>query len=171
MQHGSVMTRLEFDVSALDHSSIRVRRIYDYWNEIRAGRSMPYRSDFDPTDIPHHLPGILLIDIEGVRPDGTGIYRYRVVGQWEVAARGHNPTGSLVEDGFFGPSLESCLTDYDTVRRTGTPLFAPLDFIDSRGLQVNEYSIVLPFTDNGVEVSKILVYSERRVRAENDLPY
>lgn len=147
---------------------MRIRRIYDYWNEIRRGRRMPFRTDFDPAAIPHHLSGILLIDVEGVRPDGTGIYRYRVVGQWEVAARGHNPTGKLVEDGYYSPSWESTLTDYDTVRRSGTPLYSPLDFIDPKGIHVDEYSILLPFTDDGTSVSKILVYSERRRHPEDD---
>ncbi|MEC9266862.1 MAG: PAS domain-containing protein [Alphaproteobacteria bacterium] len=165
------MSGLEFDLSALDHSSIRIRRIFDYWNDIRAGRPMPAWSDFDPADIRHHLPGIILIDVEAPRPDGTFPYRYRVVGQWEVDARGHNPTGSTVDEGFYGPALESALSDYDTVRSTAGPLYAPLDFIDSRGLHVDEYSILLPFTDKGTRVDKILVYSERRVRPDCDLPY
>lgn len=118
-------------------------------------------------DIPGHLPGILLIDVEGIREGGGGSYRYRVVGEWEVAMRHHNPTGRLVHEGFYGPSLESVLGDYDFVLAHRAPLYAPLDFQDSRGRWIEEYSILFPFSENGEAVSQILVYSERRSQRED----
>lgn len=160
------MTQVWFDPSALDLASKRVREIYRYWNEIRAGRPMPRRADFDPVDIPGHLPGILLIDVVGLREGGGGAYRYRVVGEWEVASRRHNPTGCLVHEGFYGPSLESVLGEYDFVLAHCAPLYAPLDFQDDYGRWIEEYSILFPFSEDGATVSQILVYSERRTQHE-----
>lgn len=141
-----------------------VRTILAYWDASRDARVLPRRVDFNPMDLPGHLPGLMLIDVEGVRPDGLGIYRYRVVGGYEVANRGHNPTGQLVEQGYFAESLESALADYERVRLTGKPLFGPVTFIDDRGRRVSEESVLLPYSEDSEMVSQILVYSERQVR-------
>lgn len=140
----------------------RVRSIVDYWAARRRDGGIPKRADFDPMDLPRHLPGILLVGIEGIKPDGTGIYRYRVVGEEEVRNRGHNPTGKLLEEGFFAESLESALADYEAVRTSGRPLYAPVSFLDDRGRRILEDSVMLPFSEDGVTVSQVLVYSERR---------
>lgn len=127
---------------------------------------MPQRRDFDPADVPRHLPGILLIDVEGITDDGAGetvgIYRYRVVGSQEVANRGHNPTGKLVFEGYFAGSLEDALRSYEIVRRSKSFLYEPMQFITDDHLTIDEYSILLPFSEDGETVSQILVYSERR---------
>jgi hypothetical protein len=139
-----------------------VRALLGYWDAGRNGRAMPRRESFDPVDVPQYLPGIILLDVEGERPDGSGIYRYRVVGTYEVNTRGHNPTGRLVEDGYFAESLQSALADYDQVRLSKRPLYAPVSFRDERGLMVREDSILLPFSEDGQSVSHIVVYSARQ---------
>jgi hypothetical protein len=159
------MSSIPFEPAVLNQSSKRVQEIYVYWNCIRGERAMPSRSDFDPVDVPRHLAGILLIDVEGPREGGGGLYRYRVVGECEVASRGHNPTGRLVHEGFYGPSLDSVLSEYDFVLAHRAPLFAPLDFQDERGRWVSELSIILPLSEDGMSVSQLLVYSERRAEA------
>lgn len=141
-----------------------VRAVLDYWCGTRSGRKMPRRVDFDPMDLPRHLPGLMLIDVEGVRPDGVGIYRYRVVGGYEVDNRGYNPTGRLVEDGYFAESLESALADYEAVRLSGRPFYTPLTFLDENGRQIREDSLLLPVSEDDETVAQILVYSERRRR-------
>lgn len=141
-----------------------IRELLTYWNDRRGSQDMPRRSDFDPMDIPRHLPGILLIDVEGVRPDGIGIYRYRVVGGNEVANRGHNPTGRLVEEGFYAESLEDALAHYEAVRRSRRPVYDRVTFLDERGRPVREDTILVPFSEDGTTVSQILVYSEQLPR-------
>ena len=88
-------------IDDLDETDDLVRSMYAYWAESRHGKSMPCRSDLDPIDLPQHLPGIMLIDVEGVDDSGRSVYRYRVVGQWEIRARGHNPTGKTIEEGCY----------------------------------------------------------------------
>jgi hypothetical protein len=122
---------------------------------------MPRRADFDPADVRQLLPGMLLIDVEDVREDDTGVYRYRVVGDWEVEARGYNPTGRLVDEGFHYFSREAALADYDAVRRTCEPLIGPIEFVSRKNILIREYSIILPFSENGETVSQILVFSHR----------
>lgn len=123
---------------------------------------MPRREDFDPMALPRLLTGIMLIDVEGVDGAGVGIYRYRLVGETEVENRGYNPTGQLVQQGYFGPSQEDAIRSYETVRRSCSFLYEPLRFLAHGYKDIDEFSILLPFTEDGETVSQILVYSELR---------
>ena len=107
---------LQFDRTFLATAPPRIRVLVDYWDGMRGSRLMPTRQEFDPLHIPKHLPGILFIEVEGIDDRGIGIYRYRVVGTNEVESRGHNPTGKLVDEGFFYTSLDGAKAQYETVR-------------------------------------------------------
>ena len=152
----------------LDTCPERIAEIFHYWDELRGDRRMPSRADFDPAEVVYHLPGILLVDIEGIDDRGIPILRYRVVGTEEVRNRGHDPTGKLVSEGFFGPSLESVIEAYDFVRRERTFLFELLEFKTDRGIFSSEYNILLPFSQDGETVNQILGYSIARSRLSQD---
>jgi len=146
----------------LDVCPPRIAEIFHYWDGLRRGRKMPRRADFRPEQVVRHLPGILLIDVEGQEADGSGIYRYRVVGTEEVRLRGHNPTGKLVRDGFFGPSLPEVMTCYDSVCESGSFLYESLEFVSPEGRWRAEHAVILPLSEDGETVSQILVYSLAR---------
>ncbi|NMM43848.1 PAS domain-containing protein [Rhodospirillaceae bacterium KN72] len=139
-----------------------VRAVFDYWIGIRAARHLPLRADFDPMAIRKHLPSVLLVDIEGLTNDGTGIYRYRLAGEREIQARGVNPKGRLVTEAYYGPAADVSIANFETVRTTCAPHFIVLEFVNDRGLRVNEESVLLPFSEDGQTVSQILVFSEER---------
>ncbi len=145
----------------LSETSALVREIYAYWNDLRGDRVMPMRSELDPSAIPSHLPGLLLIKFEGLDETGTGIYRYRIVGETEIRSRGHNPTGKLVQEGYLYSSLDAALEEYDWVRRNKTYHYALLDFVVDQHRPIREYSIVLPFADKDGEVEYLLVFSDK----------
>ncbi len=138
----------------------RVISIYRYWDTQRADRLMPRRADIDPADMVEHLPGILLIDVEGEDENGLGIFRYRVVGTREVANRRKDPTGKIVQDGYFAESADAALRSYESVRAHRAPVFEVISFVSNDGVRIEEDSIMLPLSENGIEVSQILVYSE-----------
>ncbi|NIA68015.1 PAS domain-containing protein [Pelagibius litoralis] len=152
----------------LDHCPERIAEIFHYWDGLRGDRRMPCRADFDPAKVVHHLPSLLLIDVEGVDDRGNGILRYRVVGTEEVQIRGHDPTGKLVSEGYFGPSLEAVTDTYELVRREGRFLFELLEFKTPRGALRCEFVILLPLSEDGANVSQILVYSLVRHAADED---
>ncbi len=149
-------------------ASDRIKSILAYWDRIRANRPMPMRTDFDPLDIPQHLSGILLLDVEGCDADGNGIYRYRVVGTEEVRNRGYNPTGRLVQEGCYGASLENALADYNFICQHRSFLYQPIEYRTERNLTVREQSILLPLSEDGENVTQILVYSHRE--ADRPIP-
>ncbi|GAB4228299.1 MAG: hypothetical protein Tsb0032_35030 [Kiloniellaceae bacterium] len=122
---------------------------------------MPRRADIWPEDLVAHLPGIVLVDVEGVDEEGVGIYRYRVVGTEEVRQRGKDPTGKLIAQGFWGPSLENVLECYEFVRRKRTFLYDPRPYMTPDGRYSNEATLFLPLSEDGEAVTQVLVYSIR----------
>jgi hypothetical protein len=130
--------------------------IYDYWIDKCRGRRMPMRSDIDPITMPRRiLPDICLVDVV---PDERR-YVYRVVGTGEVEVRGNDPTGKSVLEGFFGPSAEDALACYDRVVSTRAPFLDPMPFTSKDGKYVNVETLFLPLSEDGMNVSKILVFS------------
>ena len=83
--NSEIITTLAF----LDVCDEHVRELFHYWNERRAGRAMPLRTDIDPADFPRHLPGIVLVDVSWDPLD----FVYRVIGTREAEARGFDPDG------------------------------------------------------------------------------
>jgi hypothetical protein len=89
-------------------------------------------------------------------------YVYRLVGTGDVEVRGKDPTGKSVLEGFFGPSAEDALACYDQVVATRAPLLDPMPFTAASGKFVMEETLFLPLSEDGTNVSKILVYSYSR---------
>jgi len=139
-----------------------VAEMFHHWDGLRKGRLMPQRADFHPEAVVGHLPGILLIDVEGVDSEGIGIYRYRVVGTEEVRLRGSDPTGKLVNEGYFAATLEDALDCYETIRRCRSFLYETVEFVSQHGRWRSEASVILPFSEDGETVSQIMVYSVAR---------
>lgn len=137
----------------------RIAEMFHYWDGLRRDRRMPQRADFDPEDVVRHLPGILLVDVEGLDADGVGIYRYRLVGTDEVNLRGHDPTGKLIRDGFFWISLEEAVAAYEAIRISRSYSYQAVDFVSAEGRRCCQNMIVLPFSEDGSTVSQILIYS------------
>jgi hypothetical protein len=130
--------------------------IYAYWLDRRCGRQMPRREDIDPTAIPRKtLPGICLVDVV---PDNRR-YVYRLVGTGEVEVRGYDPTGESVIDGFFGPSAADALACYDRVVSTRAPFLDATPFTSPGGRYVTMETLFLPLSEDGINVTKILVFS------------
>ena len=117
------------------------------------------RSDIDPITIPRPaLPGISLIDVV----QDHRRYVYRLVGTGEVEVRGNDPTGKSVLVGYFAPSADDALACYDRVVATRAPLLDPMPFTAPSGKFVTEETLFLPLSEDGINVSKILVYSYSR---------
>lgn len=146
----------------LDDCPPLIAEFFHYWDSLRQGRAMPQRADFRPEAVVRQLPGILLIDVEGIDAQGVGIYRYRVVGTEEVRLRGHDPTGKLVREGFFWSSLDDALACYETIRKSRSFLYENAEFISVEGRWRAEHAIIVPFSDDGERVTQIMVYSLAR---------
>lgn len=72
--------------------------------------------------------------------------------------RGQDPTGKSVAEGFFGPSAENALGCYDTVVRTRTAHYDDERFVTPDGRFSDDETLFMPLSEDGVNVSRILVY-------------
>ena len=146
--------------------SPRVVELFGYWDARRGSRAMPRRQDIDPAEFVSHLPHVMLVDIEGLEASGVGIFRYRVVGTGEVDLRGHDPTGKLVRDAFFGPNVEDVIDCYEHVRRSRSYLIDPGKCISREGTFSNNVTLFLPLSEDGETVSQILVFADPNLHYE-----
>lgn len=145
----------------------RGRRLFEYWREKRGARKMPCRADLAPGDIPDLLPDVALVDVLGEAP----YLRYRLVGTRQVAARGLDPTGKPVAEGYLGRDLpgmrEQVLSNYRRVIESGKPLFRDTSIAghDNRGdillggRLIARFSLFLPLSTDGESVDMVLVFS------------
>jgi hypothetical protein len=155
--------RRQIDIPSRCHSCTKA--IYRYWLEKCGDKPMPARSDIDPLEMPKGvLPGVCLVDV--VSDDRR--YVYRLVGTVDVEVRGYDPTGKSVLEGYFGPSAETVLANYDRVASTRAPYLDPRQYIATTGRYVTQETLFLPLSDDGIHVNKIFVYSASREIALGD---
>ena len=84
------------------------------------------------------------------------------MGTDEVRLRGHDPTGKLVQEGFFWSSLKDALECYEAIRNGRRHLYEVAEFVSPEGRWRSECALLLPFAEDGENVSQILVYSLAR---------
>jgi len=103
--------------------SPRITRCWTYWNDQRAGRRMPSRTDIDPTRIPDLLPYIVLTEVLAEPP----YLVYRLVGTKQVAVRGRDPTGQPVRENYIGhhegDTADEVLLNYRLVIERQIPVY------------------------------------------------
>ncbi len=68
-----------------------------YWDSKRGDRELPARSDIDPADIKHMLPGICILDIE-YNDTGFNRARFRLAGTEIIEMAGFEVTGHYVDE-------------------------------------------------------------------------
>ncbi|MBP5857194.1 PAS domain-containing protein [Marivibrio halodurans] len=136
-------------------------RLLAFWHAHGTPGRPPKRTDFDPTAHPRALSGIQIVE----REEGPARYRYRLVGTGEVQARGLDPTGKPVSEGYFASSLDIVMENYDRVIAEARPMAVEDAFRDPRGLPIQDISLLLPLIGEDGSPTFILVYSYQR-----DLP-
>lgn len=128
---------------------------YSLWHAKKGARNLPCRADFDPAEMTPHLAGITLIDVV----IDSRRFVYRLVGTREVAMRDNDPTGKGVAEGFFAASADVALAAYQDVVDRQAPRFERRRFITPDDRVGNEESVLLPLSDNGIHINKIIAYT------------
>lgn len=78
--------------------NICVKRVYDYWHQIRPDGGLPHRRDFSPADITECLPHIFLYERNLPGGDAPPDYVVRLLGTRLVEVFGAEATGGSVFD-------------------------------------------------------------------------
>jgi hypothetical protein len=141
-----------------------VRGVYEYWLSLYSEGRLPGRQHVDPCVIPHLLPHVFLVDIEG--PPQR--FRYRLVGTAYVDLMGRDLTGCYFDDvhpGFEGEVRRHYIDAIEQRRpvyRKGQVMFA-LEAQRFLGME----RIIVPLARNGTDVDMILgsiVYTHNGAR-------
>ena len=142
-------------LEGLGRVSNETRRMFDMWLNTGRPDGLPRFADFSLDGIADLLPSILVVDVLEAEHD----YRYRQVGAREIEVRGEDPTGRTVCQCYEGEILAFVLENYDRVVAGGDALLdLSIDISRDRRFVATEV-IFLPFSDVGVAVTEVLVYS------------
>ena len=142
-------------VEGLGRVSNETRRVFDLWQQAGQEASLPKLGDFRLESIADLRPSMLVVEVL----EATHDYRYRFCGQRERDVRGQDPTGRTVRQCYQGEILEFVLENYDRVVTAGDGLLDLSIDINSDKRFVATEVLFLPFSEVGVAVTDILVYS------------
>jgi hypothetical protein len=134
-------------------TSVKAKRLYDYWDGKRQGRRMPSRRDIDPTDIWPLLPNVHLSDWF-TDPDRI---RYRLAGTELVASIGREISGRWLAEFHTDPNdLQETLSLYRKVAALKEPIFGSTIATNLR-VGVDHFEWVLcPLAEDGEEVTHFI---------------
>jgi hypothetical protein len=153
--HLHITSSTAVDALSAGSYSSDIIAFHKFWVDKCAGRAMPARRDFDPTEMVAFLPGVTLLDVV----EDERRFIYRLVGTREVAMRGNDPTRKSVAEGYFATSAETALASYEDVISRRAPRFEHRRFITRDGRIGNEQTVILPLSDDGGRIDMILAYT------------
>ena len=142
-------------VEGLGRVSNETRRVFELWQQAGREAGLPRLPDFPRDTIADLEPSILVVEVL----EATHDYGYRSCGAREREVRGGDPTGRTVRECYQGEILEFVLENYDRVVTAGDGLLdLSIDINGDKRFVATEV-LFLPFSDVGVAVTDILVYS------------
>ena len=136
-------------------TNAQVQEFHRYWLTRRGDRRFPARSDIQPTDIPHLLAGIVLLDVHYEPLD----FEYRLIGDTIVTRLG-SLKGKRVREAALINVSSSAYKNYCRVIETGVPQFL-------EGIAVSAYRqgrpalmsrVHCPLSADGKTIDKIISY-------------
>ncbi len=144
-------------IALADCRSEKVRRLLDYWHEIRAGRAMPRRQDVDPTLIWPLLKNVMMTEWHR---DPDRLY-YRIGGTELVAALGFELRGKWVTEIYKDQDdIDRTLALYRSVVDGREPVLGRTDGTHMRlGAKTYEW-IICPLSDDGAQVTHFIALED-----------
>jgi hypothetical protein len=143
------------DAGFLEVCHPKVAGLYRYWDSKRDGRTMPSRRDIDPVELKEWLSSIILYD---VLRDPVIDFRYRVVGTRIAVAMGRDLTGTCVREHAASEDQAYALVALTELIGRRTYRFRNDPIRGDRGTFLSRDRIYLPLSENGADVSMLLLY-------------
>jgi hypothetical protein len=134
----------------------RLKNLLRYWNDKRASRSLPARSDIDPLELKPVLGNIVLIDVVPSDEHERGRrFRYRLFGTEFVFYHGTDLTGHWLDEIPNTGFRDSLIAMYHAVVEDGAKRMVSYDYmLDSRRHRFQ--ALILPLSSDGQNVDIIL---------------
>jgi len=134
----------------------KLRQLYAYWAEKRAGRPYPMRADLDPIGLRFILGNLILVDVIGALGGGEPRFRIRLHGTNLAARHGYELTGKMLDELPVGEQRDLARQSFSQVVATGAPLHAHRDrVLDGRNQRYE--TIILPLSSDGAAIDMLLV--------------
>jgi hypothetical protein len=130
----------------------RLRRLLDYWERKRAGRTMPGRPDIDPVEIAFVLGYILLIDVH----DDPLRFRFRLVGMHTPRRQNIDLTGVWLDQLPLPEVRASMQASYAEVVAARAPSRAVRDEVRD-GHRIRWEVLRLPLAADGEHVDMLMI--------------
>ena len=140
---------LLIDFTEEDFTAPFQKELYRYWLSLKGERQMPARSDLNIEHMKDFLPSLMLFDYE----NGDQSFRFRLIGTACVNLYGQQ-TGKKMND---LPVHAAAVKRLMWAVENEKPYYVlkNLDNIDKKYVRTS--FIVLPLSENGIDVDKVLV--------------
>ena len=130
------------------------RQIYDYWCACAGNLNMPSRGDINPSDIPHLLPFVSLIDIE----EDPVRYKVRLAGTSLYDIYGGEITGKYVDDLDWAPNQDYWISSFRRVVEAALPAQGVVRSPYERNEHLTQFWLRLPLANAEGKICMILCY-------------
>lgn len=143
------------DVSNIEHAATNeiLLRLFRYWNDKRALRQFPARSDIDFLEFTYALGDISLVEIVG----NPRRFHYRLVSTNLTDRLGYEMTGRTVEDIPDEATRRYVDSFYTRAITARAPLFEKSTRIFNYQLWHHE-ALVLPLSSDGEIIDMLMIY-------------
>lgn len=132
----------------------RLKGLLHYWQDKRAGRRFPSRTDIDPLDLKPVLGNILLVDVVP-QDDGNMRFRYRLFGTEFVFYHGADLTGHWLDEIPNSDFRDALISMYRTVVADGEIRKVSYDYVlNSRRHRFQ--AVILPLSSDEEHIDIIL---------------
>ena len=140
-----------FDIDTA--ASPKIRRLHLYWEQLRRGRLMPARPEFDPAAVKPLLPNLVIADVF----HAPLRVRYRLVGTAVVEHSRFDFTGKWLHEIDFGEP-QDWIAIYEIFVKEKRPLFgrSAIPFEDRARPPVPYEFCMLPLSADGVTVTGMI---------------
>lgn len=131
----------------------KLRRLYDYWQDKRGGRTMPARADLDPMEMGFVIGNLILIDVIG--EVAAPRFRIRLHGTNLSHRVGYELTGKMLDELPQTEFRELAQRSFGKVTRTAEPLHARNNRVLDERIY-NYETVILPLSATGDRVDMLL---------------
>jgi hypothetical protein len=133
--------------------STQLRDLYNYWKLKAGNRELPARADIDPSEIPHLLPYLCLVDVVGE----AEAFRYRLIGTKVVDLRGRDVTGRWVDDALYPKNFRDVATMMSSAIEARAPVVGRNRFWGSGKIWSKVEWLNLPLSTDGGRIDMLLM--------------
>jgi hypothetical protein len=137
-------------------SDARVLEFHRYWLARRGERRFPSRADIEPTDIPHLLSGIMLLDVTYDPLD----FEYRLIGG-DIVERSGFLKGKRVREAALRNPGSAAYANYCRMIASGVPQFFRGSAVAAHarpGRKIAVSRVHCPLSTDGTVIDKLVSY-------------